>query len=101
MAADDDLLDQRNVDADHNFYATVDIKKADGRLTKNTAQRDRDTFIKAIFAAIASDIDFLSSFFSFGLDQGWRKRIISRLELKGGEKVLVPLTLMDVVQEGA
>ncbi len=81
MSANDDPLDQRNLGQD---MAIAD----GGRLTKNTTQSDRDTFIKAIFAAIASDIDFLSSFFSFGLDQGWRRRLISRLELKGGERVL-------------
>jgi len=89
MAADDNTLNPRNVDEDHNFHASADSKKADvGISANNTTQRDRDTFIKAIFASIASDIDFLSSFFSFGLDQGWRRRLISRLELNGGEKVL-------------
>ncbi|MGE5301237.1 MAG: bifunctional demethylmenaquinone methyltransferase/2-methoxy-6-polyprenyl-1,4-benzoquinol methylase UbiE [Acidobacteriota bacterium] len=53
-----------------------------------TSQRDRDTFIKEIFASVAEDIDFLSSFFSLGLDQGWRKRLVSLLQLKGGERVL-------------
>ncbi len=52
------------------------------------SQRDRDTFIQEIFASIAGEIDFLSSFFSFGLDQGWRKRLVSLLALKGGEKIL-------------
>jgi demethylmenaquinone methyltransferase / 2-methoxy-6-polyprenyl-1,4-benzoquinol methylase len=51
-------------------------------------QRNRDTFVQEIFASIATEIDFLSSFFSFGLDQGWRKRLVSLLELTGGEKVL-------------
>jgi demethylmenaquinone methyltransferase/2-methoxy-6-polyprenyl-1,4-benzoquinol methylase len=89
MAADDSTLNPRNVEEGHNFHASADGSKTEvGILAKNTTQRDRDTFIKAIFASIASDIDFLSSFFSFGLDQGWRRRLISRLELKGGEKVL-------------
>jgi len=52
------------------------------------AQRNRDTFVQEIFASIATDIDFLSSFFSFGLDQGWRKKLVSLLELRGGERVL-------------
>jgi demethylmenaquinone methyltransferase/2-methoxy-6-polyprenyl-1,4-benzoquinol methylase len=55
---------------------------------KNKSQQDRDTFIKEIFASVAEDIDFLSSFFSFGLDQGWRRSLVSLLKLKGGEKVL-------------
>jgi demethylmenaquinone methyltransferase/2-methoxy-6-polyprenyl-1,4-benzoquinol methylase len=55
---------------------------------ENMSQRNRDTFIQEIFASIATDIDFLSSFFSFGLDQGWRRKLVSLLELTGGEKVL-------------
>jgi demethylmenaquinone methyltransferase/2-methoxy-6-polyprenyl-1,4-benzoquinol methylase len=55
----------------------------------NTAsQHDRDTFIQEIFASVAEDIDFLSSFFSFGLDRVWRKRLVSLLKLKKGEEVL-------------
>jgi demethylmenaquinone methyltransferase/2-methoxy-6-polyprenyl-1,4-benzoquinol methylase len=55
---------------------------------KDASLQDRDTFIKEIFASVAGEIDFLSSFFSFGLDQGWRRRLVSLLKLKGGEKVL-------------
>jgi demethylmenaquinone methyltransferase/2-methoxy-6-polyprenyl-1,4-benzoquinol methylase len=55
---------------------------------QHTSQRNRDTFVQDIFASIATDIDFLSSFFSFGLDQGWRKKLVSLLDLRGGEKVL-------------
>lgn len=54
----------------------------------NTARHSRDSFIQEIFASVAADIDFLSTFFSFGLDQGWRKRLVSHLELRGSEKVL-------------
>jgi demethylmenaquinone methyltransferase / 2-methoxy-6-polyprenyl-1,4-benzoquinol methylase len=52
------------------------------------SQHGRDTFVQEIFASIAKDIDFLSSFFSFGLDQAWRKKLVSLLELHEGEKVL-------------
>lgn len=55
---------------------------------ENMSQRNRDTFVQEIFASIATDIDFLSSFFSFGLDQRWRKKLVSLLELRGREKVL-------------
>lgn len=51
-------------------------------------QHNRDTFVQEIFASIATDIDFLSSFFSFGLDHIWRKKLVSLLDLTGGEKVL-------------
>lgn len=89
MATNDDPLDQRNSEGYLNPYASGEMKRVgDGRPANNTTQSDRDTFIKTIFAIIASDIDFLSSFFSFGLDQGWRRRLVSLLKLKGGEKVL-------------
>ncbi len=89
MAADDNTLNPRNAHDDHNFHASVDSGKTGiSTMEKSTSQSDRDTFIKAIFASIASEIDFLSSFFSFGLDQGWRRRLISRLGLNGGENVL-------------
>ncbi len=55
---------------------------------KAVSQLDRDTFIKEIFAAVAHDIDFLSTFFSFGLDRGWRRRLVSLLDLRGGERIL-------------
>lgn len=54
----------------------------------NIAQENRDIFIKSIFDSIAPNIDYLSSFFSFGLDEGWRKRLVSRMALNGGESVL-------------
>jgi demethylmenaquinone methyltransferase/2-methoxy-6-polyprenyl-1,4-benzoquinol methylase len=54
----------------------------------NTSQENRDIFIKSIFASIAPNIDFLSSFFSFGLDEGWRKQLVSRMALSGRESVL-------------
>lgn len=54
----------------------------------STTPHGRDSFIREIFAATAPDIDFLSSFFSFGLDAGWRKRLVSLLCLTGRERVL-------------
>lgn len=54
----------------------------------NSATHGRDSFIREIFAATAPDIDFLSSFFSFGLDGRWRKRLVSLLGLTGRERVL-------------
>lgn len=86
MAANDNPLNQPNPGGYRNLYTSGDAEKEGA--AGNTSQSDRDTFIKAIFASIASEIDFLSSFFSFGLDQGWRRRLVSMLDLKGGEKVL-------------
>jgi demethylmenaquinone methyltransferase/2-methoxy-6-polyprenyl-1,4-benzoquinol methylase len=89
MAADDKPLDRRDAESYPKLHISEEMQRAaEGRPANKTTQSDRDTFIKAIFAAIAADIDFLSSFFSFGLDQGWRRRLVSLLKLKGGEKVL-------------
>jgi len=55
---------------------------------QNISQENRDIFIKSIFASIAPNIDFLSTFFSFGLDQGWRERLVSLMALSGRETVL-------------
>lgn len=89
MATDYNPPDQRNMDGYRTLYASGEMERTvEGGQGKSSTQSDRDLFIKAIFAAIASDIDFLSSFFSFGLDQGWRRRLVSLLKLKGGENVL-------------
>jgi demethylmenaquinone methyltransferase/2-methoxy-6-polyprenyl-1,4-benzoquinol methylase len=55
---------------------------------KTISQHRRDVFIKEIFASIAPNIDLLSSFFSFGLDEGWRRKLVSFVALKEGDKVL-------------
>lgn len=86
MAANDNPLEQPNPCGYRNLLSSGDAGKKGA--VKNTSQSDRDTFIKAIFASIASQIDFLSSFFSFGLDRGWRRRLVSVLGLRGGEQVL-------------
>lgn len=57
-------------------------------LLKNTSQHHRDLFIREIFASVAPKIDFLSTFFSFGLDHGWRSRLVSEMALQDGETVL-------------
>ncbi|MHB8880677.1 MAG: ubiquinone/menaquinone biosynthesis methyltransferase [Thermodesulfovibrionales bacterium] len=59
-----------------------------GALGMHEAQRSRDSFIQEIFSTVASRIDFLSSFFSFGLDHVWRKKLVSSLALTGEERVL-------------
>ncbi len=57
-------------------------------LVKNASQYHRDLFIREIFASVAPKIDLLSSFFSFGLDHGWRSRLVSVMALQEGETVL-------------
>lgn len=37
---------------------------------------NKDEFVKNIFSAVAPHIDFLSTFFSLGLDNYWRRKII-------------------------
>ncbi|TAN41908.1 MAG: bifunctional demethylmenaquinone methyltransferase/2-methoxy-6-polyprenyl-1,4-benzoquinol methylase UbiE [Nitrospirae bacterium] len=61
---------------------------AAGAFEIHGTQGSRDSFIQEIFSTIASRIDFLSSFFSFGLDHVWRTKLVSSLELNGDEQVL-------------
>jgi demethylmenaquinone methyltransferase/2-methoxy-6-polyprenyl-1,4-benzoquinol methylase len=49
---------------------------------------NRDIFIKNIFSGIAPYIDFLSTAFSFGLSNLWRKNLISISGIKRGDRVL-------------
>jgi demethylmenaquinone methyltransferase / 2-methoxy-6-polyprenyl-1,4-benzoquinol methylase len=51
-------------------------------------QHSRDIFVRNIFAAIANQIDFLSSLFCFGMDKLWRKKLVHMSGMKGGESVL-------------
>ena len=47
-----------------------------------------DTFVKNIFASIAHHIDFLSSFFCFGMDSLWRRKLVLTAKIREGEKIL-------------
>lgn len=47
---------------------------------------NRDKFVKNIFSTVAHHIDFLSTFFSLGLDNYWRRKVISYVN--PGEDVL-------------
>jgi demethylmenaquinone methyltransferase/2-methoxy-6-polyprenyl-1,4-benzoquinol methylase len=49
---------------------------------------NRDIFIKNIFSSVAVHIDFLSSFFSFGLDNAWRRKLVQLSGVKDGTTVL-------------
>ncbi len=49
---------------------------------------NRDIFIKNIFSSVASHIDFLSSFFSFGLDNAWRRKLVQVSGIQDGTTVL-------------
>lgn len=51
-------------------------------------QNNRDIFIKMIFSAVAAHIDFLSSFFSFGLDNVWRRKLVHLSGVQNGTTVL-------------
>ena len=79
----------RKSDGYRDLWASGGNPKKGAALALNDATPSaRDKFVKEIFAAIASEIDFLSSFFSFGLDQSWRKKLVRILALRGGEKIL-------------
>jgi len=52
--------------------------------SKQTKQR----YVNRMFAIIAPRYDFFTGFFSFGMDQGWKRKLIERLHLGGHEEVL-------------
>lgn len=62
-------------------------------MTPSLARPDRQT-IRSLFNAIPARYDFLNSFFSLGLDEHWRRKLVSsalkgkRWEEKGGGRIL-------------
>lgn len=62
--------------------------KNNGNRKTQVSETDSDARVKDLFAAVAKDIDFMSSLFSFWLDELWRRKLVSIIGLKGGEQVL-------------
>lgn len=52
--------------------------------SKQTKQR----YVNRMFEVIAPRYDFFTAFFSYGMDQGWKRKMIEMLGLKGDERAL-------------
>ena len=62
-------------------------KKPD--LKENISSRNKKQgYVNQMFATIAPRYDFITVFLSYGMDRGWKRRLIEQLHLGGQEKVL-------------
>jgi len=52
--------------------------------SKETKQR----YVNRMFEIIAPRYDFITVFLSYGMDRGWKRKLINMLELKGDERAL-------------
>src|SRR5262249_27315881 len=48
----------------------------------------KQRYVNQLFETIAPRYDFFTVFFSYGMDRGWKRKLIEMLGLKGNEKTL-------------
>ena len=53
-----------------------------------SSKEKKQGYVNQMFATIAPRYDFITIFLSLGMDQGWKRKLIEMLELKGDEKAL-------------
>ena len=53
-----------------------------------SSKQTKQGYVNQMFATIAPRYDFFTVFFSFGMDRGWKRKLIQRLHLTGHEQVL-------------
>jgi ubiquinone/menaquinone biosynthesis methyltransferase len=53
-----------------------------------SSKEKKQGYVTQMFAIIAPRYDFITSFLSFGMDRGWKRRLVDMLSLKGNESVL-------------
>ncbi len=49
---------------------------------------DKQSFVQGMFDRISPKYDLVNRLMTFGLDQGWRREVVHRLDLGPGQKVL-------------
>jgi demethylmenaquinone methyltransferase/2-methoxy-6-polyprenyl-1,4-benzoquinol methylase len=49
---------------------------------------DKQSFVQGMFDRISPKYDLVNRLMTFGLDQGWRREVVRRLDLGPGQKVL-------------
>jgi demethylmenaquinone methyltransferase/2-methoxy-6-polyprenyl-1,4-benzoquinol methylase len=58
-------------------------------LKENISSRQKKQgYVNKMFATIAPRYDFITVFLSYGMDRGWKRKLIDRLHLRGQERVL-------------
>jgi len=53
-----------------------------------SSQQKKQQYVNQMFATIAPRYDFVTALLSYGMDRGWKRKLIERLNLKGNEKTL-------------
>ena len=53
-----------------------------------SCKEKKQGYVNQMFATIAPRYDFITIFLSLGMDQGWKRKLIEMLDLKGDEKAL-------------
>lgn len=53
-----------------------------------SSKQKKQRYVNQMFETIASRYDFFTVFFSYGMDRGWKRKLIEMLSLKGNEKAL-------------
>ena len=53
-----------------------------------TSRQKKQSYVNQMFAKIAPVYDAFTVVFSFGMDRGWKRKLVEMADLKGDEKVL-------------
>ncbi len=53
-----------------------------------SSQKKKQRYVNQLFETIAPRYDFITVFLSYGMDQGWKRKLVEMLDLKGHERVL-------------
>src|SRR5260221_14496950 len=53
-----------------------------------SSKQKKQRYVNQMFETIAPRYDFFTVFFSYGMDRGWKRKLIEMLNLKGDEHVL-------------
>ncbi len=53
-----------------------------------SSKQKKQGYVTRMFETIAPRYDFITVFLSYGMDKGWKRRLIEMLDLKGSERVL-------------
>jgi demethylmenaquinone methyltransferase/2-methoxy-6-polyprenyl-1,4-benzoquinol methylase len=53
-----------------------------------TSKEKKQRYVNRLFETIASRYDFFTAFMSYGMDRGWKRKLVEMLKLKGDEAAL-------------
>ncbi len=53
-----------------------------------SSKQKKQQYVNQMFETIAPRYDFITVFLSYGMDRGWKRKLIAMLDLKGDEKAL-------------